>query len=147
MPSGYLYFFYSEIVFYFYFFKVTMLSSYKRTPLKRWHRGKWFAKTLTIPVCVCARKWERLLKDLLILHFCVWWMFDTFSCFPNKFHCHISAFVCRLPNSRSWQLSQRNSWSKLPYSLCCSAPSRILLCIPLLNPFISNTAYSTICKL
>lgn len=50
-------------------------------------------------------------------------MFDAFSCFLNKFHCHIFPFVSHLPNSRSWQLSQRNSWSKPPYSLCCSAPS------------------------
>lgn len=50
-------------------------------------------------------------------------MFDTFSCFLNKFHCHIFSFVSHLPNSRSWQLSQRNSWSKPPYSVCCSAPS------------------------
>lgn len=67
-------------------------------------------------------------------------MFDTFSCFLNKFHCHIFAFVTHLPNSTSWQLSPRNSWSKPPYSVCRTAPShsdsRTTLSLSLHNPYL-----------
>lgn len=88
-------------------------------------------------------------------------MFDTFSCFLNKFHCHIFPFVSYLPNSRSWQLSQRNSWSKptvfsLPLSsithwsrITLVFPSHNLHLIPSLciTPLISSNAKITFYKL
>ena len=72
-------------------------------------------------------------------------MFDTYSCFLNKFHCHILSFVSHFPNSRSWQLSRGNSWSKPPYSECCWAPLPPCFCVTCLpcmpSSFDSTPAY------